>query len=373
MGVFRKNGNFWIDYYIHGRRKREMVGPDKALAVTVLRKRKVQIAEEKFLDIEKHEKILFRDFAVLYADNYAKKKRSWKDTDRIYLKNLAAFFGHKYLSDVTSMTVQKYRLQRQEQRTPRGNIVSVATVNRELSCLRCLFGRAIEWEYLKENPVKKIKFEKENNRRVRFLEKDELKRLLDVSKPVLKAVILLAVNTGMRRDEIRTLKWRDIDIQRGIITLRTTKNGETRRVPLNSTAKEVLLGLSKHPEGPYVFYKKDGTTFCNRQAFETALRRADIQDFRFHDLRHTAASYLAMAGVDLNTIREILGHKTIDMVLRYAHLSPEHRSRAIGLLDAQMVTVWTPDKQNLLTERLKFSISHLESGISEICARSSIG
>ena len=360
MGVFTKNGSFWIDYYANGCRKREKVGPSKTLAEMALKKRQIEVAENRFLDVKKEQKVKFKDFAQTYAETYGKKKRSWDSTDEHYLKKLTSFFGDKYLHEITPFLVQKYQTQRRQEKTNRGGLVSVAYVNRELACLKCMFRLAIEWDHATENPVKKIKFEKENNSRVRFLEKEELKKVLDFCGPRLKPVVILAVNTGMRKAEIQNLKWRDVDIQRGFLTLYSTKNGETRRVPLNNTAKEALMSVSKHPESPYIFCNTDGIHYNFSGVFEKALGKAGIKDFRFHDLRHTAASYLAMSGVDLNTIRDILGHKSLDMVLRYAHLSPTHQANAVSRLDRQMDTIWTPPHKVGFEEKVSGAVTAIE-------------
>lgn len=307
-------------------------------------KRKIQIAEGKFLDIDQQKKIKFKDFAPLYIDCHAKKKRSWLSTDRNYLKRLVPFFGERYLHEIDSLLVKRYQTFRREQVTYKKKTVSAAYVNRELACLKCMFKWAIEWGYVKDNPVRSVKLEKENNSRLRFLEKEELKRVLDHCDKSLKPIVLLAVNTGMRKAEIQYLKWRDVDLRRGFITLHSTKNGETRRVPMNNTVKKLLIAVPKHPDSPYIFCKADGNPYNSRIGFEGALKKAGIKDFCFHDLRHTAASYLAMAGIDLRTIMEILGHKSFGMVMRYAHLSPAHQSNAVNRLDVQMDTIWTPEQ-----------------------------
>ena len=342
MGVFPKHGNFWIDYYAEGVRHREKVGPSKSLAVKALKKREIEIAEGKFLDVKRDVRILFKDFAEIYIETYAKKKRSWASTDKLYLKKLLPFFGSKYLQEITPFLVRQYQGKRRKEKTFKKTLVSVAYVNRELACLKCMFGLAMEGDYVAQNPVKKVKFEKENNSRTRFLEKEELKKLLECCDSRLRPIVLLAVNTGMRKAEIQNLKWREVDFHRGFITLSRTKNGETRNVPLNRTGREALLSIRKHPESPYIFCNSEGIPYNFGASFLTALKNAEIKGFRFHDLRHTAASYLAMAGVDLNTIREILGHKSLSMVLRYAHLSSEHKANAMSRLDVQMGTIWAP-------------------------------
>ena len=342
MGVFIKRGDYWIDYYAGGCRRREKVGSSKTLAEKALMKRRIQVAEGKFLDIKKETKIRFKDFADIYLRDYARNKKSCDTTDTHYLKRLIPFFGDKCLHEITPQMVQRYRAERRRQKNYKGKLPSPAYINRELACLKCMFSRAIEWEHANANPVKKVKFEKENNERVRFLEKDELEKLLNCSDEAFKPALMLAVNTGMRLDEMQCLKWKVVDLQRGVITLKDTKNGETRQVPMNRTVRETLSVLPHNNREAYVFCKKDGNPYNFRSPFLRARKKADIKDFKFHDLRHTAASYLVMKGVDLNTVREILGHKSLEMTLRYSHLSPEHKARAVSVLDEDMDTIRSP-------------------------------
>ena len=163
--------------------------------------------------------------------------------------------------------------------------------------------------------------------------------------------ISFAINTGLRKGEMQNLKWHDVDYRQRLIGVHDTKNGESRYIPINQVAKNILLSTPKHPESPYVFCKRtNGKTYNFRKGFETALKKADIKNFRWHDLRHTFASHLIMAGVDLNTVRELLGHKSLDMTLRYAHLSQDHKNRAVQALEAKLGTNWSqigPQKQEV--------------------------
>ena len=345
MGIYKKGENYYIDYYVYGKRKREKIGPSKALAEIVLKKRKVQIAEGKFLDIEKEQKIKFEDFADEYVELYLKpNNRSWRKAEAHNIKCLKSFFAGKYLHEITPLLVEQFKIQRSKE-------VSPATTNRALSCLRSMFNRAIAWGKFKGvNPVKGVRFFKENNTRIRYLEKEEIIKLLKCCRGHLKPIVILALNTGMRKGEILNLKWRDIDFKRGIIYLLKTKNNERREIPMNETVKTALIRVRKHPDSPYVFCGKDGKPFSDiRTSFSNALKKVGIKDFRFHDLRHTFASHLVMSGVDLNTVRELLGHKSIEMTLRYAHLSPDHKKRAVDILGKRMDTFWTPEE---LGERL---------------------
>jgi len=348
MGVFTKNGKFWIDYYANGCRKREMVGSSKTLADKALMKRKVQIAEGKFLDIKREANIRFKDFAEEYIEKYSKpNKRSWQTADCVYVKHFNAFFGSKCLHEITPQDIERYKSERlravkSSPKIKKRRTISPSTVNREMSWLRGLFNRAIDWGRVERNPLKKVKFFKENNHRVRYLEKDEIAKLLAHCDVRLRAVVTVAINTGMRKGEIQNLKWDDINFAQDIIRIAFSKNGEMRYVQMNEAVKNVFLRIRKKSSGSYVFCGAGGAPYNFRKSFETALKKSDILDFRFHDLRHTFASHLVMGGVDLNTVRELLGHKSLEMTLRYSHLSPNHKARAVRVLDFGMDTIWSP-------------------------------
>lgn len=369
MGVFLKDKNWYIDYYVDRRRKREKIGPNKELAEKVLMKRKVEVAEGKFLDIKREERIRFEDFVEEYLEVYLKNNsRSWKKSALHNLKRLKLFFGGKYLHEITPLMVEKFKAERIKE-------VSPATANRGLSCLRSILNRASAWGKFKDkNPVSSVKFFRENNGRLRFLEKEDIVKLLENCNDYLRPIVVVALNTGMRRGEIFNLKWHDIDFKRNIIYLLKTKGGEKREVPMNETVEDTLIKVRKHPESPYVFHGEDGKPFYNlRKSFFTACKKSDIINFRFHDLRHTFASQLVMSGVDLNTVRELLGHKSLEMTLRYSHLSQDHKKRAVDVLARQMDTIWTPSTTEQRQEKDIDSVSIDNSLISAICAHSSIG
>jgi integrase len=151
------------------------------------------------------------------------------------------------------------------------------------------------------------------------------------------SIVIAAVCTGLRKGEIVHIKWNDIDFANRIIFIANTKNGEKREVPVNDFLTATLKSITKHESSPYVFCDTEGKPYYDfRKSFATALQKAEIKDFRFHDLRHTFASNLVMGGVDLATVRELLGHKSIEMTLRYSHLSQDHKSRAVKIMDSLM-------------------------------------
>jgi integrase len=242
MGRLYKRGQVWyIDYSVFGKRQRERIGTNKKLAENILKKRELEIVENRYLDIKKEEKIKFPDFAKEYLEYYSKpNKKSWhSDVDTINILN--RFFNLLYLYEITPLLVEKFKTERIKE-------VSPATVNRNLACLKCLFNRAIEWGKTQNNPVRKIKLFRENNRRLRYLELDEIDNLLNNSSSYLKPIIILALNTGMRKGEILGLKWPDLDFKQNLIYLLNTKSGEKREIPMNEQVRTALIKARKHPQ-----------------------------------------------------------------------------------------------------------------------------
>ncbi len=271
-----------------------------------------------------------------------KKPNSQRDQKK-QLEWWSDAIGYLSLADVTPAIIAEQRDKLSHGKTSRGDRTN-ATVNRYLAILSHLFTVSVkEWGWAHENPVLKVTRLREPRGRVRFLSDEERKNLLNACKQsesaYLYTVVVLALSTGARKMEILGLKWEDIDLTRGIITLHETKNGERRVLILTSLALELIKQHAKIRilKCAYVFPAKsidkpiDLTT-----PWETALLRAEIKDFRFHDLRHSAASYLAMNGASLAEIAEILGHKTLQMVKRYAHLSDAHTSKVVEKMNKKI-------------------------------------
>ncbi len=161
----------------------------------------------------------------------------------------------------------------------------------------------------------------------------------------------------MRRGEIRNLKWQDIDLENNQLCILEQKNGDKSYIPLNGPSRQALLSLKRNPKSEYVFCKRDGDDYNVRKSFETALKNSAILNASFHTLRHTFASHLAMSGVDLNTIRELMRHKSLTMTQRYAHLSESHKSNAVDVLANQMDTFWTPKPNSANGQKADVSAS----------------
>ena len=221
---------------------------------------------------------------------------------------------------------------------PQGN--KPATINRHVATLKHMFTKAVEWEMVEEDVLKrlrKVKLLKENNRRLRYLSKEKCQALLKECDSHVRPIVTVALNTGMRKGEILGLTWDSVDLKHGFILLEQddTKNGERREIPVNEAARAALQSVTRRLDVPYVFYDHEtGNSYKDvKKGFNGACRRAGIVDFRFHDLRHTFASHLVMNGVDLTTVKELLGHKTLALTLRYAHLAPSHKVKAVDILD----------------------------------------
>ncbi|HEY9746578.1 MAG TPA: site-specific integrase [Oculatellaceae cyanobacterium] len=266
-----------------------------------------------------------------------------KETVEPQLKWWKSNIGAYLLKDVTPSMIAEHRdkllnepMQKKGEKKPR--MLSNATVIRYLASLSvCLSYGLEDLGWIESNPVRNVKKPKPERGRVRFLSDEERKNLLAKCKaddktnaqnnPYLHTVVVLALLTGGRQGEIMGLQWKDIDFKRRRVTFHDTKNGDRRSVPLTKQAFDLLQGMSKvrRIDSPYVFARKDGKKPMEiRKRWEKAVKDAGLEDFRFHDLRHTAASYLAMNGASLLEIADILGHKTLAMVKRYSHLTEGH-------------------------------------------------
>lgn len=221
-----------------------------------------------------------------------------------------------------------------------------ATVNRYISTLSHALTVAVtEWQWLEESPLRRVRRLREPRGRVRYLTDEERRRLLRAcqasSNRALYPLVVLALATGARKMELLRLTWRDIDLRRAQIALEQTKNRERRALPLTGLALEEVARLAKvrRLDTALLFPRADGRQPIDiRYAWAQALQAAGIPDCRLHDLRHSCASYLAMSGASLVEIAAVLGHKTLQMVQRYAHLSDAHTAGVVARMTAAIFT-----------------------------------
>ena len=332
-GLFErpKGSGIWCVRYHdeHGREHREKVGP-KSLAIKVYQKRKNQIAERRFFPEQiRRREVLLADMIDDYLGRVKDRLRSYREYERAGRDWKAALPG-KTLRQVHPGDIERYIAGRITEVRP-------ATINRHLAFLKRLYNVAIADGKAETNPVRAVKLFRENNARVRFLTDDEEIRLRNAIGETEWPMVAVALHTGFRQGEQFHLRWRYVDFATGVLTIPRTKSGEARRVPMNDVVRDILRTLPSRLKGPWVFPSTTGETphdarnYVHR-VFEPALKKASIDGFRWHDLRHTFASRLVMAGVDLRTVQELMGHKTQAMTIRYAHLSPGHQLDAVQRL-----------------------------------------
>ncbi len=272
-------------------------------------------------------------------DRYCQSPQVQRDKHKMrHLAWWKSKIGRYLLSDITPALIVEWRDRGGYEITSKNTPRAPATVNRYLSSIAHAFTIAvIEWQWLDDSPMRRVRKLKEPRGRVRFLNDDERQRLLQAchasANPFLPPVVTLALSTGMRQGEIMNLRWSDVNLINGNITLHHTKNGERRYVPLTHAALEALRNLAKirQLKGTLLFpsNRNPNKPIDLRKAWINVIRQAELVDFRFHDLRHSCASYLAMDGATANEIAEVLGHKSLVMVKRYAHLSNPHISKVV--------------------------------------------
>jgi integrase len=317
----------------------------KNLAEKWARRTELDIEEGSYLEKKESEKHKLSDL----IDRYIKEElQKLSETDRrarfTQLNWWKRELGDLMLHKVSSALLVEKRNKLKTEINSKGKIRSNGTVNRYIAALSATFGIAVsEWQWVKENPFSRVRREKEAAGRVRFLSSNERKVLLEAclnsKNKSLYLITLLALSTGMRQAEIMTLKWQQVDLERSSITLFKTKNGETRVVPLVSLAKSLIQdhGKVRNLNNPFVFSgKQSSNENFPRKSWVTALKLAEVSDFHFHDCRHSAASELAMNGASLHEIAAVLGHKTLAMVQRYAHLSEQHTMSVVERMNIKV-------------------------------------
>lgn len=331
-GLYQRPGSpIWCIRYAdqHGRIRRLSTGTtEKKLAASILAKKKTEVAENRHLDVKKFPSITFHKF----CDQYWEVRGSGMKTNGLdyQIEIFKEYFGNPMLLEITPQKIERFLTEQREEKH-----WAISTRNRHLTVLKALFTKAVEWGFLETNPAAIIKGMKGEEPRMRFLTVDEIEKLLAEASKRFRPLLEVALHTGMRRGEIFRLRWSDIDFQNGLITVKKSKSGKPRSIPMDETIANVLRQLPTRFNGGLVFPSMltgEELTDING-LFPMYCKRAGIENVHFHDLRHTFASHLVMSGVDIRTVQELLGHATLNMTMRYAHLAPEHRTKAVKVLD----------------------------------------
>jgi site-specific recombinase XerD len=342
-GVFEKvpgSGEWWIRYNdSNGRYRREKAG-SKSVALKLVDKRRTEALQNKKLPERlRRATVPFSEIAK-DALTYSKASKLSYRHDSGRMETLLGWFREYPAESITAQDIER-RFEREKW--------SPATINRHRALLSLTYRLAIRNGKVKENPARQVRHRLENNARIRFLQPEEetkLRTVIEAACPERLAELELALNTGIRLSEQYGLSWRDISIVRRTLTIQRSKNGATRHVPLNQAALRALEALQVRANGSEFVC---GGLNTSRRWFDPAVKAAGLQSFTWHCLRHTFASRLVMAGVDIRTVQELMGHKTIGMTVRYSHLAPKHTLAAVERLDAptEQPTDTTTDTKGL--------------------------
>ena len=309
---------------------------NRELARIKLAERNKEVKTNKALDIHPRSKVLFEVFCKEYLKWSKENKRSYI-RDKVLVRNLLTHFKSKYLNQITPFLIEQYRMDRQK-------AVSKSTINREVACLRAIFNKAVLWDKFKgENPAQGTFYDEPE--RERYLTEAEMSKFYEAlyhkDTPVqIRNICITALNTGMRKEEVLSLKWSQINWQEKKITVLFTKNGRMKTVYINQQLEDILRSIVDYSEEgcPYVFNhvwdsgKRDrymDITF----SWDKILEKAGIENFRFHDLRHTAGSYMYAKMQDLVAVQKVLGHRDIRSTERYVHAFDKQKKWAVSSLD----------------------------------------
>ena len=347
MGVYQKGNRWFIDYYLlDGRRKREAVGHvdkiSRSLAEKALKARVGDIVQGRY-NLEGTKKPLRMNVLFDRFLEWAKTNHKNPDKTASAVKPLRAFFGDRLISELNLWLVDRYKAHRKtEAKKPE-------TINRELGILRRMLNLAVEWKLIVATPIKGLTLVRVTKYLPRVLSVEEFERLYSSASVHFKPVLLCAFLTGMRKGEISRLRWEDVSLKDGYLTVKESKNGESRTIPLHSRLISTLIELKDRSENPYVFTTPEGNAYISdsawKRAFYTALKKSGIGACRFHDLRHSFCSNLIVGEKeDFVTVMELTGHKDMRMLKRYSHTKESAKRIAIDKLGNRLnqIVIDTP-------------------------------
>lgn len=271
----------------------------------------------------------FRDFMARYLEFcQANNKLTTADRKKSNATSLIRHFGDMYLEEITPSLIERFKEERLRSVKP-------ASVNRDIATLKHAFSKAVEWGYLRTSPATRVKKLKEPTGRTRYLTKEEAAKLIRQCNASLRFLVLAALSTGMRLGELLALRWEDIDMSNRSIHVINSKSHLDRHIPILDELFKVLEAIKDRQVSVFTNESGEPYRFIHK-IFNGAVRRAGIKDFTFHDLRHTFASWLVMAGEPLYNVQRLLGHSTITMTQRYAHLSQDHLRDTIQKLSQNL-------------------------------------
>jgi integrase len=367
QGVFEKvtgSGIYWIRYTMaSGKRRSERIG-SKAAAMRMYQLRKSQVWEGKKLpaSVRMQRAVLFSELVEDMLSYSKTHKKSWDD-DRHRSGKLLEKFKDEVAENITPQQFEKFLDERQ---------IKPATRNRYRALLKLMYRLAEESRKITTNPARLLRMKKEDNGRVRFLSTEEETKLRAAIPADRRVELDIALNCGLRLSEQYRTEWRHVDFENRILSVEDTKTSDTRHIPLNDAALAAFRALEKKKTGNSVFLRVPGHGADSRTGvksprewFDDAVEKAKLEKITWHALRHTFASRLVMSAVDIRTVAELMGHKTIQMTMRYSHLAPQHKLDAVLKLGAYVPT----EKKNVVT----FPRRHREMRRKPVATRMATG
>jgi|SRR5690242_7247221 len=337
-GLLKRGRVWYVRFFANGKRITEPIGPSKDYARKVLAKRRTEVLDGRFFPNLIRQNVLFSE---IVEDSLARAKDAFtvKYPGRKFREGnggrIKEWFPNRTAASITPQEIAAKL--HETARTP-------ATFNRYRVAISHAYKLAIENRKCAENPAKLVRLQRESNERVRYLnqhdveEEKKLREAIRAKYPERAAEFDLALNTGLRLSEMCRLTWQDVDLRLNVLTLRETKSGKIQRVPLNAAAKEALRNLRAQTTGVHVCPDHGDR---RRRWWDEIRLDAKTVDFHWHDLRHTFASRLVMAGVDILTVNKLLRHATLGVTMRYAHLAPNHLHDAVARLDRSVQKVYS--------------------------------
>lgn len=333
----KDTGNWVCDFYYQG----ERIIKTLKFACT---KKEAKAAEAAILNqvfqqaygFEAKPDSRFEDFVIETFLPYSEANKKSFYYDVLICRVLVKAFKNKTIRQITPPVIESFKQEQLGTLTNNGRKRSPATVNRHLSVLSKILSLAVDAELADNNSCRKVKKFRLNNQRARVLSAEEETKLFSTlgKNDLVKNIIITALHTGLRRGEIFNLKWADLDFDRSLIQIRESKSGKQRIVPMNMTVRKMFNNLKQKGEFVFPSPKTGGRLNNIKRSFRRATEAAGIENFRFHDLRHTAATRMASSGTDAFTLASILGHSDIRMTARYTHATNLSLRLAVANLDA---------------------------------------
>jgi len=330
MGVFKRGNVWWIRFSHKGKIIRETSSSEnKTVAKQLLSVRKAEVAQGKLKIKSKDSQILFSEYSLEFL-KWAKihKKKGGFLRYKFSIKKLSPFFDNKKLKDISKKDIDIYKGERIKN-------VTGSTINRDLACLKKMFNNAIAENILEHNPVKNVEFFKEPKKSFNHLSEDDASSLIDAcDTDAIKTFVILGLHMGLRKNEILSLKWEEVNLSDKLIVLKDTKNNKEDFLPLNETVFEHLK--QKDRKSDYVICKEDGKRYKDlRETWARIIKKAGLSHYTPHDMRHTFATTLIREGADLMAVKELGRWSDLKLVERYAFVAKDHRTRVINKLDGK--------------------------------------